>query len=149
MGMIDRFHGKTVFVDSMTFIYLIEDKPPYADAVAEMFEAALLRNAFRLATSTITVAEVLVHPLRMKDAKLAEKYEEILFGDDRLTMLSIDRSVAKTAARLRAEHVLKTPDALQLAAATVSGADCFLTNDKRLLKAATPEIVLIDDIVLK
>lgn len=147
MGSVDQFHGKTVFVDSMAFIYLIEDDPQYAGAVAEIFETALLRKAFQLVTSTITVAEVLVHPFRMKDTKLAERYEEILFGDDELTMLSIDRPVAKTAARLRAEYALKTPDALQLAAATVAGADCFLTNDKRLAKIAAPEIILIDDLL--
>lgn len=39
---------------------------------------------------------------------------------------------------------MKTPDAMQLAAAKLSGSDCFVTNDAVFTKVESPEIVLID-----
>jgi predicted nucleic acid-binding protein len=36
------------------------------------------------------------------------------------------------AAEIRAQYGFKTPDAIHLAAAVVSGGDAFLTNDHRL-----------------
>ncbi len=41
-------------------------------------------------------------------------------------------SIAKVAARLRAVHKLRTPDALLIATALEEGATAFLTNDERL-----------------
>lgn len=46
---------------------------------------------------------------------------------------NIDKVVAEKAAQIRAEYkYFKTMDALQLAAACLSGCDLFLTNDKQL-----------------
>ncbi len=116
------------------------------EAVAAVFAGALLHNDYRIMTSTITVAEVLVRPLRMKHAELAKEYEEILFNTERFTVTPIDAATAKKAAAYRAEFSLKTPDALQLASASVAGADYFLTNDKALKKTEFPKVVLIDDL---
>ncbi len=44
--------------------------------------------------------------------------------------------VFERAARLRARHRLKTPDAIHLAAALEHGCDEFWTNDRRLAAAA-------------
>lgn len=150
MGLTERFgklKNRTIFVDSMSFIYFIEEFPRYVDAVGEIFTGAILRNEYRLLTSAVTVAEVLVHPYRMKNVELAREYEEILFNTEGFSVIPIDRTTAKEAAKLRAEFSLKTPDALQLAAARDAGADCFLTNDRALAKVTGLEIVLIDDLL--
>ena len=44
------------------------------------------------------------------------------------------------ATELRAEHGIKTPDALHLAAAIHGGCDALWTNDKRLARAAAERI---------
>ncbi|MBC7357327.1 MAG: PIN domain-containing protein [Desulfacinum sp.] len=62
-------------------------------------------------------------------------------------MWPISAAMAEKAARYRAEHSLRTPDALQLAAAVVGGADCFLTNDRRLRKVDFIEVLVLDDYV--
>ncbi len=51
------------------------------------------------------------------------------------------------ATELRAQHGLKTPDALHLAAALRAGCDEFWTNDEHLAKAAAGRIgiVVFDD----
>lgn len=76
--------------------------------------------------------EVLVLPLRLGDRALAERYREILLRSRNLQTLPVSESVAETAARLRAEMNLRTPDALQLATASVNGAAYFFTNDARM-----------------
>lgn len=49
-----------------------------------------------------------------------------------LTRYPLSREIALEAAELRATLNLRTPDAIQVAAARVSGADTFITNDVRL-----------------
>ena len=46
MGEIERFRGKTVFIDSMPFIYFIEEHPLYIDKIAEFFDDALRNKSF-------------------------------------------------------------------------------------------------------
>lgn len=50
-----------------------------------------------------------------------------------LRLVELDRPLLRTAARLRALHpALRTPDALQLAAALSAGRSSFVTNDRDL-----------------
>jgi predicted nucleic acid-binding protein len=44
----------------------------------------------------------------------------------------LDEGIAEEAARLRALHNLRTPDAIQVASAIRSGASWFITNDADL-----------------
>lgn len=55
--------------------------------------------------------------------------------------------VAEEAARLRARHNLRTPDAIQLATAIRSGASSFLTNDRHLPKLAPLNLLLLDQLM--
>ena len=56
--------------------------------------------------------------------------------------------VAETAADLRASYNLRTPDALQLATAIVSGCQGFLTNDRGLIRVKTIPVLVLDDLIL-
>jgi predicted nucleic acid-binding protein len=76
--------------------------------------------------------EVLVHPLRRGDAWLAQRYRDILLNAQGLTTFQLSQDIAEEAARLRAVHNIRTPDAIQLATAIYRGASFFLTNDARL-----------------
>ena len=147
MGTLTRFDGKLIFVDTIPFIYFIEEYPAYAEIVDEFFTGALRHKNYRLMTSTITLAEVLVHPYRKNDDALVAEYEEILGETDELLVMPVDRLTARKAAKLRAGYSLKTPDALQLATALVNGADYFLTNDKGIAKIGLHQIVLLDDLM--
>ena len=46
--------------------------------------------------------------------------------------MDLTRDQLRTAAQLRAATGLKTPDALQLAAALSAGCAAFVTNDRRI-----------------
>jgi predicted nucleic acid-binding protein len=132
-------------VDTACFIYLMERHPTFAPLVRPVFEAAE-GGALRLITSTLTLLEVLVVPYRAGELALAERYERLLTRGRGLTMVPIDRAQMRIAARLRAMHGLRTPDALQLAAGLSAQASHFLTNDRRLPDLPGLRVVQLRDL---
>ena len=91
MGTLNRFTDKLVFVDTMPFIYHIEEYPGYVETVETFFVGALRDKKFRLMTSVITLGEVLVQPYRKGNDSLVAEYEEIICGTDELLVVPIDR----------------------------------------------------------
>ncbi len=77
MEWIERLRGKTVGLDTAPLIYYIEGNPAFLPWVDPFFDA-MIRGDFEVVTSTITLAEVLVHPLKRGDAALAGVYRDIL-----------------------------------------------------------------------
>ncbi|MFH0725551.1 MAG: hypothetical protein V2B19_04240, partial [Pseudomonadota bacterium] len=77
MGLTRLFNGKKVFFDTSPFIYFIEKNIRYHGLVKPLFSMLDTRQAWGV-TSTITLLEVLIHPLRDGNKKLAEKYKSIL-----------------------------------------------------------------------
>jgi predicted nucleic acid-binding protein len=55
--------------------------------------------------------------------------------------------VAEEAARPRARHSLRTPDAIQLATAVQAGATFFLTNDSGLPKLASLNLLVLNQLL--
>lgn len=142
MEWLTQLRGQLVGLDTAPLIYLVEENPVYVEVVDAFFEA-LDRNEFRVITSTVTLAEVLIYPLRMGNVALAQQYQDILLNQDNLTTVSVSPAIAERAAQLRATYNLRTPDAIQLATAIEEGARFFLTNDVRL-----PVIPGLQDLVL-
>ena len=101
-----------------------------------------------MVTSALTVTEVLVHPLRLGRADLADQYRAILLGDSALRLVHLDAEVAIRAAELRARYNLRTPDAVQLASALVAGAEAFLTNDSDLSRVAEIRVVQLRELIV-
>ncbi|MGH8559315.1 MAG: type II toxin-antitoxin system VapC family toxin [Methylococcales bacterium] len=59
-------------------------------------------------------------------------------------MIPLNRAVFDQATLLRADSSLKTSDALHLAAAIQAECDEFWTNDKRLVRIASPHLTVMD-----
>lgn len=131
MGLIDEIGAGPVALDSAIFIYWIEEDPRYVELVAPVFEA-IDGGSLEAVTSELTLLEVLVAPFRSSDPELARRYQTILIGCPGLTLVPLDRRLLRTAAGIRAVAGVKTPDALQLAAASAAGCTALLTNDRRL-----------------
>ncbi len=131
MGLIDALGPGPVAVDTAVFIYLIEEHPAYLPVVEPLFDevAAGMRE---IVTSAVTLLEVLVVPFRTGEVALAGLYEALLTRSRGLRLVEIDRGQLRAAAQLRAHYDLRTPDALQLAAALSSRCSAFVTNDRRL-----------------
>jgi predicted nucleic acid-binding protein len=101
----------------------------------------------RCVTSELTVLEVTVLPLRAGEGALADRYESLLTTSRGLTLIPIDREQLYLAARLSARCAgLRTPDAIQLAAALGAGATAFVTNDRALPRVGGLEIVQLGEV---
>ena len=81
----------------------------------------------------MTRLECRVRPIREDDANLLRDYD-VFFEQEVSELVGLTRAVMDLAAEIRARHAFKTPDAIHLAAASSSGCDAFLTNDRRLAR---------------
>ena len=145
MGWIDRLHGHIVGLDTAPLIYFIEQHPKYTRVVQPFFEA-LSKGELTAVASTVTLLEVLVHPLRQGNATLAQQYRSILLNAANLTIVNVSPDIAEEAAQIRALHNTRTPDAIQLSTAINRGATFFLTNDKHIPVTSAIEVLVVDDL---
>ena len=145
MGWLTALQGRLVGLDTTPLIYFIEEHPTYLDKVRRFF-SAMDRGEFTAITSTVTLLEVLVHPLRLRDDTLVQQYRSILLNARGLTTVPLSHDIAEEAARLRAAYSIRTPDAIQLATALRAGASHFLTNDARLPVLPALEMLILDDL---
>lgn len=134
MEWLEALRGTVVGLDTAPLIYFIEQSPEYLHIVRPFFRA-LDAGELRVVTSTLTLTEVLVHPLRRRDSGLANQYRRVLLSAQHLETVVVSHTIAESAAQLRSTHGLRTPDAIQLATALASGASSFFTNDARLQRS--------------
>jgi predicted nucleic acid-binding protein len=146
MEWLTRFQGQIIGLDTAPLIYFIEQNSTYLGIVRAFF-MAIERAEFQVVTSTLTLTEVLVHPLRAKNKQLAREYREIIFNQENLTVFPVSAAIAENAAELRAIYNLRTPDAIQIATAIHEGATFFLTNDTRLPVIEDLEILVLNDLL--
>jgi predicted nucleic acid-binding protein len=148
MKLDDALVGVTTLgFDTAPFIYFVERHPSYMDLMREVIRRV---NGGMVAacTSVITLTEVLVQPKRVGDTRLANEYQDLLLHSRNFTMLAVDVAIADRAATLRAAHTLRTPDAIQVAAALEVGCEAFLTNDGRLGRVRDLRVLVLDDLEL-
>jgi predicted nucleic acid-binding protein len=145
VGWVEDLHGQVVGLDTAPLIYYLEEHPLYLPVVDPFF-AALARGDLQAVTSTVTLIEVLTQPLRHGDAALAAQYRSLLLNNQAIIVRAVSVTVAEEAARLRATYALRTPDAVQLAAAIDVGAASFLTNDARLAAVPDVQVVILDQV---
>lgn len=144
MGLVDKLKGKRVCIDTAPIIYFIEKHPKYVDLLHPVF-AAIDSGDIEGITSTVTLLEVLVLPLKNDDKKLAEKYREVLLYSEGFTTYEMLHEVSELSAKLRAKYNIKTPDAIQIATGVLYGASIFLTNDPALEKVSEIKVMMVED----
>ena len=145
MEWVALLRGKTVGLDTAPIIYFIERNPLYVDMMRSFFQA-VQKNECAVVTSTITLLETLVVPLRHGNINLARQYRDILFKTKGHITISLFPSIAEEAARLRASHNISTPDSIQMATAIFGGASFFLTNDTRLPTLPNLKTLVLDEL---
>lgn len=146
MGLAAQLTGLHVALDTAPIIYFVEKHTTYLSVVRPVFEAIETGNIEAI-TSTVTLLEVLVHPLRHHNTVLAAKYKTILLSSDHFSTYEISHEISERASKLRAQYSIKTPDAIQIAGALVYGADKFLTNDADLKRITEINILVVDEFV--
>ena len=106
----------------------------------------MTKVTFPLNTSSVTLLEVLVKPLREGQTGVAKQYRDILTTASGIALFDITSAIAEQAAQLRAKYNLRTPDAIQLATCIEIGADYFLSNDNKLKVVNEATIVTVGEL---
>ena len=123
--------GKTVLLDTVALIYFLEAHERYGP-VAESILRRIERGALKGIISSLVFTELLVPLYRAGDDKAAAGLFSRVADFTNLTIHELDTETAAMAAKLRAEHGLRTPDAIHAATALMTEADGILTNDRQL-----------------
>ncbi len=145
MGWVDNLRGTVVGLDTAPLIAFIEEQPVNVEMLRPFFRS-VQNYEISLVTSTVTLLEVLVHPIRHGNVKLAQTYRDILFDSAGFTTIDLNSEIAEEAARLRAFHKIRTPDSIQMATAIKMNATYFLTNDLRLPSLPELKILTLDEL---
>jgi len=132
VGLTEELGPGPTALDTAAFIYYIEENEAFLPLVAPIFEDVAAGRR-QVVTSSLTLLEVLVVPYRTGNLPLADRYEACLSRSRGVRLLDIGREHLRIAAQLRALNpAIRTPDALQLAAALSGGCTAFVTNDRDL-----------------
>ncbi|HEX9000361.1 MAG TPA: PIN domain-containing protein [Blastocatellia bacterium] len=135
---------KLLFLDTAPVIYHIEGNPAYQPLTDVVFQQ--VQNGLPEAvTSSVTLAECLVHPYRHGDLPLVGKFRNAITTGIHTRYIGVDAS-AEQAAELRARYNLTLTDAFQIAAAIKAGCDAFLTNDAALKRVTELIILVLDEL---
>ena len=134
-------------LDTAPIIYFVEAHPRYDALVTEVFQR-IANGRLVGVTSVITLTEVLVQPLRRGELTLQRQYLDLLRHSDNIEIAGIDPAIAERAAELCARHNLRTPDALQIAAALLTGCQAFLSNDAALKRVMDLRVFVLDELTL-
>ena len=130
---------KKSFFDTSIFIYALENN---SAAAKNLFQKALIEGS--LGTSTITLMEYATGCFKHGKIERLNNFRYFL-KSLMFEVVSVNDAVAIEAAEIRSKYqFFKQMDALQLAAAVVSEADVFYTNDKQLSQFKELPVVLMN-----
>ncbi|MEK7793553.1 MAG: PIN domain-containing protein [Candidatus Hydrogenedentota bacterium] len=149
MGRLSVLAGGRVYLDSNVFIYALEGAAPWARIARELF-LQMEAHEFAAVSSELSLAECIVGPLRLGQADGVVTYERALTSRPGFSIMPVDRTVIREAARLRSEiPALRLPDAIHAATAKLSGCDFFVTNDKHLGALPSVRVILMSESTLE
>ena len=115
-----------IYLDTAPLIYLVEHVPRFGDMIARR-----LSPTDALVVSDFSRLECRVKPLRDGNSALLDEFDRF-FTESVSEVVTLSREVIDCATDIRSRYGFKTPDAIHLAAASVSNCELFLTNDHRL-----------------
>jgi predicted nucleic acid-binding protein len=93
------------------------------------------------------MTELLVQPYREDDQRRVDEFYGLLSTYPNLDWIAPSLDVADIAARIRATHGLRTPDALQAATAVHAAVSGLITNDPVFKRVTGFETVVLDDVL--
>ncbi len=138
--VIQDFSSKLVFPDTAPHIYFIEGQSQYQEILSKIFYLND-KGGFSFVTSSITLPEVLVKPLREGKTDIAQQYRDILTKAPGIEVLDVTSSISEIA-----QFNSRTPDAIQLATSIEVGADFFLPNDMQLKVVNSIKVVAVSEL---
>ena len=140
-----RRHRK-IALDTSVFIYQLEANPTYLPLTEPLF-AWLERRDSQAVTSTVTMTELLVQPYRDSDRRRVREFYGLLSTYPNLEWIAPNLEIADIAARLRAVHRMRTPDALLAATAVYAQVTGLITNDSIFQRVDMFETLVLESLL--
>lgn len=85
-------------------------------------------------------------PISQQKGRVIRNFDKFI-NDMEIDLIPVDEFTAKKAAQIRAMFKdFKAMDALQLAAASLTGCDLFLTNDKQLRQFTEIKCLTVEEL---
>lgn len=106
---------------------------------------ALRSLGYRLVTSELSLAEVLVVPVKINEPELISIYEALLGGTELIEVAPVSRSILRESAAVRARTGQKLPDAIHVATAVLTECGLLISSDKGLRLPDGMKRVAVDD----
>ena len=139
-------HHRLIALDTSVFIYQLEANARYL-ALTDAIFSWLEQPGCKAVTSTITMTELLVQPYRVSDEQRVDEFYGLLSTYPNLDWIAPNLEIADLAARFRAVHRLRTPDALQVATAAYAQATGLITNDPVFERVGTFQTLVLDQLL--
>jgi predicted nucleic acid-binding protein len=139
-------HHRRIALDTSVFIYQLEANVRYVGLTDLIFKW-MERPEHGAVTSTITMTELLVQPYRESGEQRAGEFYALLTTYPNLAWIAPNLEVADIAARIRAAHRLRTPDALQAATAVHAQVTGLVTNDPVFARVEAFETLVLDQLL--
>lgn len=139
-------------LDTSTLIAYLNLSESVSQAATYVLDQLVATERNPAVISSITVAEVLVQPIRQLGA-IPSQTKTFLLDFPGLSVRSADFFVAAEAATIRARTGAELPDALVAATATLTSSSWLITNDRTLRDRLAgfdwqTEVVLLSDLRL-
>lgn len=153
MGQISSFEKllktfRSVYIDTNILIYHLEDDKPYSDLTQLLFEF-IQKGQVKGHTSALSLLELNVKPYQSNQPEQAFQHVALLEAFPHFHIHPLSIQMADTAAQIRANYSLKTPDAIHLACALETSCDAFIGNDKELKKTKDLPYIYLNDFIEK
>jgi predicted nucleic acid-binding protein len=142
LGDFLRRH-RPIALDTNIFIYQLEAITRYSRLTDAIFAWLELPGSHAV-TSTITMTELLAQPYRNSDQQRVDEIFALLSTYPNLIWITPSLEISALAARLRALHRLRTPDAIQAATAVRARATGLITNDAVFERVGGFETLVLD-----
>ncbi len=137
-----------LLLDTPVFSYHLTNHPTYSHLTTALLEL-VESGEVKAMTTTVTLAELLTLPAQQGNDEALLEYELYLTHFPNLIIAPLDNALALETARVRGQTRLRTPDAVQVAAARLHGVGALVTNDLRWRgRFQSPRLLLLDDFVV-
>jgi len=123
--------ARRVYLDTNVFIALKEGSGPIGELLIELLSRSSRTGQLQLATSELTLAELLAKPYAEHRNDLVDQYDNWIVESDWLAVGPVTREVLWYSAVLRSQYrTLKLPDAIHVSTALGMQCSHILTADR-------------------
>lgn len=142
---MNKFVKKSLAIDSMIMIYLLEQNEKYINIIVELFH-----DFDEIIISSFLYAEVLTGYYKADEKEFGDTFLAFNQIADAVKICEFSLETAKKFADVRTKYPnLKPPDCIHISTALEKNASHFLTNDKKLKNICELETILLDDLLLQ